>query len=66
VDAPEINTMEGVKLVYSDGSWVLFRPSGTEPIFRIYAESSSPERVRKLIDDHKALVKRVVDELSAA
>ncbi|MCJ7731331.1 phosphoglucosamine mutase [Candidatus Bathyarchaeota archaeon] len=66
VDAPEINTMDGVKLVYGDGSWVLFRPSGTEPIFRIYAESSSAERVRELIEDHKVLVKKVVDRLSAA
>lgn len=66
VDAPEINTMDGVKLVYEDDSWVLFRPSGTEPIFRIYAESSSPERVKELITKHKELVKKVVDELSAA
>jgi len=66
VDAPEINTMDGVKIVYDDGSWVLFRPSGTEPLFRIYAESSSKERVQKLIEKHKQLVKKVVDELSAA
>ena len=66
VDAPEINTMDGVKLVYGDGSWILFRPSGTEPIFRLYAESISQERVRELIDSHKAIVKEVVDELSAA
>ena len=66
VDAPEISTMDGVKLVYGDGSWILFRPSGTEPIFRLYAESVSEERVRELIDSHKAIVKEVVDELSAA
>jgi phosphomannomutase/phosphoglucomutase len=66
VDAPEINTMDGVKLIYEDGSWVLFRPSGTEPIFRIYAESSSEERVQELIESHKLLVKEVVDELIAA
>lgn len=66
VDAPEINTLDGVKLVYEDGSWVLFRPSGTEPIFRVYAESDSDERVRELIESHKRLVKKVVDELSAA
>ena len=66
VDAPEINTMDGVKIIYGDGSWVLFRPSGTEPIFRIYAEASSPERVNELIEDHKLLVKKVVDRLSAA
>jgi phosphomannomutase/phosphoglucomutase len=66
VDAPEISTMDGVKLVYGDGSWILFRPSGTEPVFRLYAESVSEERVRELIDSHKAIVKEVVDELSAA
>ena len=66
VDAPEISTMDGVKLVYDDGSWILFRPSGTEPIFRLYAESVSEKRVRELIDSHKAIVKEVVDELSVA
>jgi len=66
VDAPEINTMDGVKLVYGDGSWILFRPSGTEPIFRLYAESVSEERVIELIESHKVIVKKVVDELNAA
>ncbi len=64
--APEVNTLDGVKLVYEDGSWVLFRPSGTEPIFRVYAESDSDEKVRELIETHKALVKKVVDSLNAA
>ncbi len=66
VDAPEINTMDGVKLVYGDGSWILFRPSGTEPVFRLYAESVSEERVNELIESHKEIVKKVVEELSAA
>ncbi len=66
VDAPEVSTLDGVKIVYQDGSWVLFRPSGTEPIFRIYAESSSEETVKELIESHKKFVKNVVDELSAA
>jgi phosphomannomutase/phosphoglucomutase len=66
VDAPEINTLDGVKLIYEDGSWVLFRPSGTEAIFRIYAESDSKKRVTELIEDHKSLVKKVVDELTVA
>jgi len=66
VDAQEINTLDGVRLVYEDGSWVLLRPSGTEPIFRIYAESSTRERTRTLIEKHRKLVKKVVDELTAA
>ncbi|MBD3171351.1 phosphoglucosamine mutase [Candidatus Bathyarchaeota archaeon] len=66
VEATEINTMDGVKIMYEDESWVLFRPSGTEPIFRIYAESNTPERTKELVEKHKKLVKKVVQELSAA
>ena len=41
---------DGVKLNYADGSWILFRKSGTEPIIRIYCESLTPERVRSMLD----------------
>lgn len=50
---------DGVKLNYSDGSWILFRKSGTEPIIRIYCESVTPERVRSMLD-------RAVEELDRA
>ena len=36
-------TMDGLKLVLADGSWVMFRPSGTEPITRVYCESKDME-----------------------
>jgi phosphomannomutase len=39
----ERNTRDGVKLILEDGSWVLVRASGTEPLFRIYAEAPDPE-----------------------
>ena len=35
--------LDGLKLVLSDGSWVMFRPSGTEPITRVYCESRDPQ-----------------------
>ncbi len=63
VDAPEVGTIDGVKLGYEDGSWILFRPSGTEPVFRIYAEAGSPERVAELVDEHKALIASVIESL---
>ena len=63
VDAPEVGTIDGVKLGYADGSWILFRPSGTEPVFRIYAEAGSPERVAELVDEHKALIASVIESL---
>ena len=41
---------DGVKLNFADGSWILFRKSGTEPIIRIYAESPSAGRVQEMLD----------------
>jgi phosphomannomutase len=43
-------TTDGTKLNFDDGSWILFRKSGTEPLIRIYAESPSRERVREMLD----------------
>lgn len=45
-----IDTKDGVKLYFDDNSsWILVRPSGTEPLLRIYCESDSPEKLSKLI-----------------
>ncbi len=44
-----LDETDGVKLIYDDG-WVLLRPSGTEPIFRIYSESSSPQKAAERAD----------------
>lgn len=40
--------VDGCKLVLTDGSWVLFRKSGTEPVVRVYAEASSEKRLAEL------------------
>ena len=47
---------DGLKLIFEDGSWVLMRPSGTEPVVRVYTESSSPEASRKLAEAARAWV----------
>lgn len=39
---------DGAKLFFEDSAWVLIRPSGTEPIFRIFAESKSQSRTKEL------------------
>ena len=42
---------DGVKLYLEDGrTWVLVRPSGTEPLFRIYIESDSQNKIDKISD----------------
>jgi alpha-D-glucose phosphate-specific phosphoglucomutase len=41
-------TLDGHKYLLEDGSWVCFRPSGTEPVVRFYFESSSQEGLARL------------------
>ncbi|MFB6074238.1 MAG: phosphoglucosamine mutase [Haloarculaceae archaeon] len=45
----ELDTTDGYRLDYGDG-WVLARPSGTEPLIRIYAEARTEDRAEELID----------------
>ncbi len=53
----DINRTDGVKFILADGSWLLLRPSGTEPLVRVYAEAESTDGVEKLLDNGCALVK---------
>ena len=45
----DIQTVDGVKYLMSDDSWLLIRPSGTEPVLRVYAEGRSQEMVNALL-----------------
>ena len=45
-----INRMDGVKFIFADKSWMLMRPSGTEPLVRIYAEAENREVLEVLIE----------------
>ena len=46
----KINRLDGVQFLFTDGAWMLMRPSGTEPLVRIYAESESRTEVDSLIE----------------
>lgn len=50
-DAPvlDISSRDGVKFILADDSWLLIRPSGTEPVLRIYAEGRTEEQVQALL-----------------
>jgi alpha-D-glucose phosphate-specific phosphoglucomutase len=45
----DVIRVDGCRLNLEDGSWILMRPSGTEPLLRLYAEASSNERVDELL-----------------
>jgi phosphoglucomutase len=48
-----INRADGVKFLFADGSWLLMRPSGTEPLVRIYAEAESTAELEALLEQGK-------------
>lgn len=45
----EVSAIDGVKYILADDSWLLIRPSGTEPVLRVYAEGRSLEIVKALL-----------------
>ncbi len=53
-------TLDGFKLLCADGSWLLVRPSGTEPKLRVYAEASTEERVEAVLAAGQELVRPLV------
>jgi alpha-D-glucose phosphate-specific phosphoglucomutase len=42
--------LDGFRFILEDGGWLLIRFSGTEPVLRIYAETSSPQKVQRLLE----------------
>ncbi len=56
----ETNTRDGVKYILVDDSWLLIRPSGTEPVLRVYAEGRSQTMVKALLDYGQQVAESVV------
>lgn len=56
----EIKTIDGVKFVLKDDSWLLIRPSGTEPKVRVYAEASGQARLNRIIEEGVQLAKGAI------
>jgi len=52
----DVNTLDGVKLIFDEQTWLLFRLSGTEPVARLYAEACSPKDLKHMLDIGKKFV----------
>ncbi len=52
-------TIDGIKLIYKDG-WVLLRPSGTEPLWRCFAEGKTQEAADRLCEKGKKLIEEAI------
>ena len=49
---PNSDITDGIKIDFDEQNWIMIRPSGTEPIIRIYAESSSQKKLDNLISEY--------------
>ena len=58
VKGENVSTIDGVKIWFSDASAILIRPSGTEPVFRLYAEARNQQKALQLVKDYSAKLKK--------
>ncbi len=61
LEVVDISTLDGLKLTLKGGAWLLIRPSGTEPVVRIYGEAASAEILNKILAEGKRFVMEGVD-----
>ncbi|HSB57150.1 MAG TPA: phosphoglucosamine mutase [Nitrosopumilaceae archaeon] len=54
------DTTDGIKIIFDESNWVMIRPSGTEPIVRIYAESDSQENLDVLFMKYMEKIKSIL------
>ena len=54
------DTTDGIKIIFDKSNWVMVRPSGTEPIIRIYAESGSQENLDVLFTKYMEKIKSIL------
>ncbi len=60
VKSANVSTIDGVKIWFEDKSAILVRPSGTEPVYRLYAEAKNQEKALKLIRDYSITLKEIL------
>ena len=56
----EVQTIDGAKIIFEDKSWLLLRPSGTEPLLRIYAEARDWKTLSALLRLGRSIGRQIV------
>jgi phosphomannomutase / phosphoglucomutase len=56
----KVSTLDGIKIWFEDQSAILIRPSGTEPVYRLYAEAKNHEKALKLVEEYSVRLKKIL------
>jgi len=59
------STIDGVKIWFENKSAILMRPSGTEPVYRLYAEAKTKDKATQLVQEYSLKLKRIIDSLKS-
>lgn len=55
----KVTAIDGIKYLLADDSWLLIRPSGTEPVLRVYAEARDQEMVKAMLDFGESIAAKI-------
>jgi len=58
----KIETLDGVKIWLDEESWLMLRPSGTEPLIRIYGESSDEMLLNSKVNEYTRIIRETLGE----
>jgi len=58
----DVERIDGLKIWEDNNSWILLRPSGTEPVIRVFAESNKKSKLEKMITEYSDLVKDALSQ----
>ncbi|MEM1575344.1 MAG: phosphoglucosamine mutase [Nitrososphaerota archaeon] len=55
-----MDKLDGFKIYLDEDTWILLRPSGTEPVFRIYIEGKEKEKIEKILEEYVRKIKKII------
>jgi phosphomannomutase/phosphoglucomutase len=58
----KVETLDGAKIWIDDETWIMIRPSGTEPLIRMYAESTDKDLIDSKVREYTALINKVIGQ----
>ena len=60
----DVSAIDGIKIWFEDKRSILIRPSGTEPIYRLYAEAKTQQKAQKLVEEYTLTLRQTIESLS--
>ena len=55
-----VETLDGIKIWIDDETWIMIRPSGTEPLLRMYAESTDRDLIDSKVKEYTRLINEIM------